>query len=180
MKREDIEKQVPGITKEALDWLMAENGKDIAAEQGKTNTQKAELDKANKTIKDLQTAAAKFEGVDVEALRQQIADAQKKYNDDIAKLHLDNAIDLALEKARARNGKAVRALLDMDKIEYKDGKLSGLDDQLAELQKSQAWAFDGKPGATVSTGAEHQTTTPDDKKGFEDELKAALHLTTTN
>ena len=26
MKREDVQKQIPGITKEQLDWLMAENG----------------------------------------------------------------------------------------------------------------------------------------------------------
>ena len=41
MKREDVKKQIPGITEEQLNWIMAENGNDVnrektAAEQYKT------------------------------------------------------------------------------------------------------------------------------------------------
>lgn len=41
MKREDVKKQIPGITEEQLDWIMTENGADInrektAAEQYRT------------------------------------------------------------------------------------------------------------------------------------------------
>lgn len=155
MKRDDVKAQIPGITKEQLDWLMDENGKDITAEQQKASAQKTELETANKTIADLQAAAKEYDGVDVKALRQQAADLQKKYDTDVAKLHLDNAVDLALAKAHARSGKAVRALLDMAKVTYRDGTLSGLDDQLAALQKSDAWAFD--LGQVGNSGGEHGT-----------------------
>lgn len=42
MKREDVKKQIPGITEEQLNWIMAENGNDVnrektAAEQYKTS-----------------------------------------------------------------------------------------------------------------------------------------------
>lgn len=41
MKREDVKKQIPGITEEQLNWIMTENGNDVnrekaAAEQFKT------------------------------------------------------------------------------------------------------------------------------------------------
>lgn len=177
MKREDLEAKIPGITKEQLDWIMDQNGKDITAEQAKASTQKAELEKANKTITDLQAAAKKYEGVDVEDLKKQVADAQKKYDADVAQLHRDNAIDLALANAHARNGKAVRALLDLEKVTYKDGTLSGLDEQLTALKTSAAWAFDqpAAAGAKVSTGAEHQQGLPAGDT-LHDELKAQLHL----
>lgn len=181
MKREEIEAKFPGITKEQLDWIMAENGKDINAEKAVSAAQKSELEAANKTIKDLQAAAKQFDGVDVDGLKQQLTDAQAKYNADVAQLRLDSAVDLALAKAHARSGKAVRALLDMDKVQYKDGTLSGLDEQLAALKTSAAWAFDdgqsGSTGVKVSTGAEHGgapgTAGP---ATLDDELKAALHL----
>ena len=38
MKREDVRKQIPGITDEQLDWLMAENGRDVQREKSAAET----------------------------------------------------------------------------------------------------------------------------------------------
>lgn len=57
-------------------------------------------------------------------------------------MRLDNAVELALSGANAKNTKAVRALLDMSKVTMgEDGKLSGLDEQLSELKKSADYMF---------------------------------------
>ena len=57
-------------------------------------------------------------------------------------LRLDNAIDNALSAAGAKNAKAVRALLNDKNISLgEDGKVAGLDDQIAALQKSDAYMF---------------------------------------
>lgn len=151
MKTEDLQKL--GLNQEQIDAVFKLNGQEIAAEQAKAGTVRQELETANKTIKDLQAAAKKFDGVDVDGLRAQLTAAQKKYDEDVASLRLDNAVNLALEKAHARNGKAVRALLDMSKVQLKDGALTGLDDQLTALRESDAWAFD--LGQTGASGAEH-------------------------
>lgn len=179
MKTEDLQKL--GLNQEQIDAVFKMNGADLASEQQKAAAQKQELEAANKTIKGLQDAAKKYDGVDVDGLKQQLTDAQAKYNTDVAQLRLDSAVDLALAKAHARNGKAVRALLDMDKVQYKDGTLSGLDDQLAALKTSDAWAFDDGPAGTggvkVSTGTEHSGTMGTaGPASIDDELKAALHL----
>ena len=91
MKREDVRSKIPGITDEQLDWLMQENGADINAEKSASTRLQGELDTANATIKSLQDAAKKYDGVDVDGLQQQITTLQEKYNRDISGLRRDRA-----------------------------------------------------------------------------------------
>ena len=64
-------------------------------------------------------------------------------------IKLDNAIETALTAAGARNTKAVRALLDVSKVKLgDDGKLSGWDEQLKAVQKSDAYLFNTKQQTT--------------------------------
>lgn len=72
--------------------------------------------------------------------------AKQKEYDDLVKSYADKekntAINQAISNAKGKNTKAILALVDNDKITYKDGKLDGLEDQLKELQKSDAYLFD--------------------------------------
>lgn len=72
--------------------------------------------------------------------------AKQKEYDDLVKSYADKekntAINQAISNAKGKNAKAILALVDSDKITYKDGKLEGLEDQLKELQKSDAYLFD--------------------------------------
>ena len=160
MKREDVKAKIPGITDEQHNWLMNENGSDINAEKGNTARIQGELDTANTTIKTLQDTVKKYNGVDVEALWQQLGTLQTKYDTDIAAVRRDSAIDLALSGRRAKNSKAARALLNLEAIKLDGDKLTGLDDQLETLQKENPWLFEGEGGAggmQVNTGGEHGT-----------------------
>ena len=157
MKREDVKAKIPGITDEQLDWLMQENGADINAEKSASTRLQGELDTANATIKSLQDAAKKYDGVDVDGLQQQITTLQEKYNRDISDLRRDSAIDLALSARRAKNSRAARALLNLDGIKLEGDKLTGLDEQLETIQKENPWLFGEETGAgmQVDTGREH-------------------------
>lgn len=72
--------------------------------------------------------------------------AKQKEYDDLVKSYADKekntAINQAISNAKGKNAKAILALVDSDKITYKDGKLEGLEDQLKELQKSDTYLFD--------------------------------------
>ncbi len=72
--------------------------------------------------------------------------AKQKEYDDLVKSYANKekntAINQAISNAKGKNAKAILALVDSDKITYKDGKLDGLEDQLKELQKSDAYLFD--------------------------------------
>ena len=99
---EDIDKQIS-----------AEIGKGFVA-RADFNSKNDELKTANDTIKGLQEAAKKFDGQDVEGLKTQLSTLQTKYDTDIAAVRKASAIDIALANSKAKNGKAARALLDLD------------------------------------------------------------------
>lgn len=114
-----------------------------------------EINEENKTLKksvsdrDKQLEGLKKSSGDNAALQQisdlqkQNADQQKAHDEELAKLKLDNAVEIALSGAKARNGKAVKAMLDMSKVKLgEDGKLSGFDEQIEALKKSDAYMFD--------------------------------------
>lgn len=149
-----------GLTQDQIDKIMAENGKDIAAEQAKTTAKDGELTKANETIQGLQETVKKFDGVNPEQLKKDLADLQKKYDADISQAKLDSALELALVQSKARNTKAVRALLKAETIKLDGDKLLGLDEQLTALKKDAAYLFedDTKQETTTVTasGGEHK------------------------
>jgi hypothetical protein len=121
-----------------------------------TKTRFNEVNEENKTLKksvsdrDKQLEDLKKSSGDNAALQQQIsdlqkqnADQQKAHDEELAKLKLDNAVEIALSGAKAKNGKAVKAMLDMSKVKLgEDGKLSGFDEQIEALKKSDSYMFD--------------------------------------
>lgn len=65
----------------------------------------------------------------------------------------NSAVDMAILKAGGRNAKAVKALLDMEKITLKeDGTLDGLD--LDALKKSDGYLFSEETTRIIGTGAQ--------------------------
>ena len=75
-------------------------------------------------------------------MQKQNAEQEKAHKAELAQVKLDNAIDAALTAAGAKNTKAVRALLDTTKVKMgDDGKLTGWDEQLTAVKKSDAYLF---------------------------------------
>lgn len=54
MKREDVKKQIPGITEEQLDWIMTENGADINREKTAAEQYRTQLTTAQAQLKTAQ------------------------------------------------------------------------------------------------------------------------------
>ena len=140
-----------GIEKEAIDKIMAENGKDIEAQKALTVAETQKVTAANDTIKQLQDTVKKFDGVDVEKLKADLASLQQKYDADTAKLRLDNALDVAIIGAKGRSTKAVKAFLDYGKLKLKDdGTIEGLD--LEDLKKSEPYLFESVETSITGSG----------------------------
>ena len=85
-----------------------------------------DTDKLNKEIQDLKDANSKAAG---------------DHLAELARLKKSNAIDGVLRDSKAKNVKAVKALLDMDKITFENDTLSGLEDQIKALQESDTSKF---------------------------------------
>lgn len=98
-------------------------------------------------------------------LKQQISDNQAEYEANIAKIKLDNAIDNAITKSGARNNKAVRSLLDENKLELgEDGSVKGLEEAIEALVKSDGYLFTPKDTKTTLKGATPHTSNTDTVK----------------
>ena len=165
MNREFLTKL--GIEKEAIDKIMAENGKDIET----LKTEKASLDAEKTTLtasvtnltkqvgdRDTQIITIKKSAGDNEELKKTIGDLQtvnkteKTANDvKLKQLAFDHKLDTGILKLNPRNAKAVRALLSVDKISIDNDNLIGFDDQIAALKESDGYLFE-TPGDTGGGG----------------------------
>lgn len=149
-----------------------------------------EINEENKTLKksiseyDEQLESLKKSSGDNEALTKQISDLQtanaeqqKAHEKELKQLRLDNAIEIELSSAKAKNTKAVRAMLDMTKVTIgDDGNLAGLKEQLDALQQSDAYMFDAQPATQQFTGFQPgvSSTVPNSvQAGYEAQLANA-------
>lgn len=126
-------------------------------DKAKLDDKITELGTANTTIKNLQDAVKKFDGVDVDGLRTSLETLQTKYDGDLAAAKLDSALGLALVTAKAKNPKLAKAALDLSAVKLDGDKLLGLDDQITKLKETDAYLFeiDAPGGAHVDSGAGH-------------------------
>jgi len=79
--------------------------------------------------------------------------AQTDFDTKLKQIKLDSALETRLIKEGAVNTKAVKALLNIDKISMDGDNLIGLDEQLTPLKEAEKWAFgEAQP---VSTALPH-------------------------
>ena len=93
-------------------------------------------------IQELTDKIKNFEGIDVKQLQTDVKNWEIKYNQDLESARLDSAIQLAIAKSGTLSEKALMGLLDKDKIKFdKDGKLTGLDEQIEAIKKEDSFLF---------------------------------------
>lgn len=155
------------LSDEAIDKIMAENGKDIekfkkdaeAAESknAEIETLKGQLSEANKQIED-------FKGMDIDGIKkaadewkEKAAQAEKDAADKITKMQFDHALEAALSGAKVKNVKAARALIDVDGLSLKDGEIPGLKDQIEKIKSENDYLFESDEAKPQFAGGSHQT-----------------------
>lgn len=149
----------------ALEWLKTILGdaytddidKKVSDEIGKGFVARADFNAANEAKKTLDTqikdrdkqlADLKKSSGDNEALKKQITDLQEAnktaktdYDANLKKVTLDSKVETALLGAKAKNTKAVRALLDESKISLDGENVIGLNEQVEKLKTDAAYLF---------------------------------------
>lgn len=120
-------------------------------------TLKSQLAERDKQLTDLKNTAG-----DNEQLKQKIAEleesnkkASAEHEAQLKQLRIDHAVESALTSAKARNQKAVRALLNLDDVDIDDdGKIKGLDKQIKKLVESDdtKFLFESDDGKTTDAG----------------------------
>lgn len=170
--------------KETIDKILDENSSDIGKAKGELETVQGQLKDANAEIETLKGQVSERDGQletlkkstgDVDELKKQIETLQaenktkdEEHKAEIKKMKIDAAIDAALTSEKARNNKAVRALLtDLDKIELdENGQIKGdiLSNQFKVLKSDDAtkFLFDSEKKKQEFKGAEPGKADTDD------------------
>lgn len=144
-----------GLTKEQADSVMKINGDDIENAKGTASTEIKNLQTEVEGLKtqvgdrDKQLEALKASAGDNADLKKQIEDLQTEnatakatHESELNQLKIDFAVEKALTGAKAKNIKAVKALLELGEAKLdKDGNVKGLDEQIEKLRSGDDTKF---------------------------------------
>lgn len=138
---------VPDEVKEAITTAVNENYKTIAEVNKITmarDNYKTQLDTA-------QTALKEFEGVDVKELQGKIttltddlAAKDKEYQGKLADMEFVSILDAAVTSAKAKNVKAVKALLDLDTLKTSKNQAEDIKNALDAVKKDNDFLFESE------------------------------------
>ena len=137
-----------GLEQETINKIMAENGKDVAAEQAKTAKAVSERDNYKDQLATATESLEKFKDVDTTAMQGEIdkLNQQLKYKDaEYAAKEADrifsDTIKDAIKAAGGRNEKAVMAMLDMDALKASKNQSEDIKKALEAVKESDAYLF---------------------------------------
>lgn len=159
MNREELKEL--GLTKEQIDFVMEKNGenieeyKNVVAEKESLETQ---LEKANETIEE-------FKEMNIEEIQAAADDYKEKYEtaqteaqQEIEKIKFEHQLDNTLNKFKARNKKAVRALIEFGE----EDTIEDIEKQLETIKEENEYLFKaedekGKIPTFVKPGGDNTT-----------------------
>lgn len=144
-----------GLTKEQADSVMKINGDDIENAKGTAATEiknlQTEVDGLKTQVgdRDKQLETLKASAGDNADLKKQIEDLQTEnatakanHESELNQLKIDFAVEKALTGAKAKNIKAVKALLELNDAKLdKDGNVKGLAEQIEKLTSGDDTKF---------------------------------------
>lgn len=164
-----------GIEEGELEGLIGEIGKELAkyfipkdkyneVAEAKKKLEE-DIQERDNQLEQLKNAASNNEELkkQIEELQEANRRAAEEWQAKMAQMKLDFAIEKALAAAKAKNIKAVKALLDLEKVKLDGEQLLGLDDQLETLKETDPYLFgdSGKVGGgTNPPGAGNPEVNP--------------------
>lgn len=158
-----------GLTDEQIEKVIEDYGKNYVTKSqfNEKNEEAKQLKSEVTTLKsDFEKLTATNEKNEelvkqIESMQKESNKREKEYEKTLHTQRVNSALDLALVTAKAKNTKAVKALLDLDKAELnEDGTIKGLDEQLKAVAESDPYLFESqaanvkglKPGETQKEG----------------------------
>ena len=190
MQREFL--QNLGLSDEQVQAVLTQHGKSTNEIKGKLAQAEEQVTDLQQQISDRDKQLKKLEKAtgdnqelaqEIDKLRKENEQRSKDFQVKIAEQAKDFAIGNALRDAGAKNVKATRALLDLDKVSVgEDGQLFGITDQLEELQKTDAYLFtpkqeekQGKSPVSLFAGGNPSSNIAKDPKNMSLDEQTALY-----
>lgn len=167
MKRENLKKLLGDqIGEDVIDKIMADHGSDVEKHKTDIGALTAERDGLKAQLEEANQQIEAFKGMDIEGVKKTADEwkakaeaSQVEAQKQVAQLKFDHALEGALAGAKAKNPKAVKALLDIEQLEVlKDGSLNGLKEQLEKIKSENDFLFESdKPDPKIVTGGQSKS-----------------------
>lgn len=140
-----------GLSDEAIDKVMAENGKDVNDIKTQLNTAETERESYKSQVeeRDTQISQLKTNNTDNAELQKQLTDLQSQIQtkdsdatQQLSAAKKEFAVKLALKDSGTVNSDILFGQVNMDNVVIQDdGKISGLDDQVATFKEAMPYLF---------------------------------------
>ena len=151
MKREFLKELE--LEDEVIQKIMAEHGKSVQKENDQLKELESQVENLHEQIKtrdndleELKKATGSNEELQTKysELETKYQQEQQDWTSKLDSIRKDSMLELALTKAKAKNIKATKALLNLEELKLEEDKLVGLDEQLENLRKTEAYLFGGE------------------------------------
>ena len=148
MKREFLQSiQVEGmaLSKEVIDAIMAENGRDIQ----KAKAGFSDYEQVKQQLSLAQEEIQRLQSLDFEGMQQAAQGWEEKYNQAVAThqqelgdMRFAHLVQMAITGAKGRSERAITALLDVDTLKASEDPQKAISDAVAQLKKESAYLFE--------------------------------------
>ena len=160
MKREFLQSLTVGdqpLSKEVIDAIMAENGRDIQNVRSQFNDYEQLKDQL------AQAQGYREAAESANAWQERFQQAEKEHQAALAELEFQKNLELAIFRAQGRNAKAITALLDVEAIRSGENQQAALEEAMQNLKRDCGYLFrtETPPPYARGTGA----AAPDTHKG---------------
>ena len=162
-----------GLNEEQIKEVFKINGKDVEKAKGDLAAKETELASIKEQLETANAEIESYKSMDIDSIKQaaeeyktKFEEAQAKAKADMEKLQFDHALEKALTSAKAKNTKAVKALLDLEGLKFKDDEIIGLKDQLEKVKEENDYLFeadepsDPTPGITTKINKNNPDSKP--------------------
>lgn len=164
-----------GLTEEQIPEVFKLNGIAVTNVQGDLTTKETELASVKEQLAQANTQIDGFKDLDVEGIKQASADykqkfeeAQAKADQDIADLKFEHELEGAIRDSKAKNVKAVKALLDIEALKSSNNRVEDIKKALETTKTDNDFLFGVEtPGGTGgSKGNGGRPTPPPDEVNY--------------
>lgn len=173
MTREFLEKM--GIEKEGITEILDKFHEGIkeykdSAEKVKTleaeNTSlKEQIEQRDKDLKELKKIDAKELENKISELEEKNKTMQQNHEKEMSETRKNLMLENSLMKANVKNSKAIKGMLELDKITIEGDALTGLDEQIKALKESDSYLFNiEEPKKTVDLNGNHNSSKNNEPK----------------
>ncbi len=183
MKREDL--KALELSDDVIEKVMSMHGKGIESLKSNLTTLQAETDGLKTQLTEAGAQIEKFKGMDIDGIKAAADDwkakAEKAQTDAAAQLaavKFDHALESALTGAKAKNAKAIQALLSTDALKDANGEFIAerFNEQLEKIKSENDYLFaDAKPIPELILGGNNQSVVGD---AFNDAMRKGAGLAT--